>query len=452
MILLLGSAFAWNHIGQMWSPDEMPITWYMTDYVEGSLPAEPSPETGLLYQEEASIIMFCNWHWTDYCDSVVSPTAWGFDHPETADCADITYEYLGISPGNEGQSSNGITKFYWDDPSGELGTGINAVTYPRSKSEVVKTQNGRTYYKMYDADIVFNRDINWSPDADIETSCAGEMSVEATGTHEVGHLLGMAHSCEQGEPCNADDLLKATMYWSGGQCETSRSAINEDDIEGINALYGPNVEWTYTGERFGAVPLEICFELLSDEETLDQITSVEWRFGDGETSPADAPCHTYNSQGQFNLTLTVQGEGESCGGWQSKSNSRAFALVCDAPAPEFQVEHFDGLIYQLVNITDVSTYGCVDGVLWEIYEGSSDSGTPVLTVGAWSPKVDFSDLGEGTYTVVLTAQGPASEGEQAKATVEVVDAKGAFRGCGTTGAAGLGAALFMMGAIRRRRA
>ncbi len=451
MTLLLGTAFAWNHLGQMWAPDEMPIEWYMTDYVEGSLPAEPSSETGLLYQEEASVIMFCNWHWTDYCDEILSPTYWRFDTPDTAECSDISYSYEGIAPGNEGQTTNGIVKFYWDDPSGELGTGVNAVTYPRSQNEVVKTQNGQTYYKTYDADIVFNRDINWSPDADIEISCAGERSVEATGTHEVGHLLGLGHSCEQGEPCNSDDLLKATMYWSGGECDTARSAVGEDDIEGLNALYGPFVEWTHTGDRFGAVPLEICFEIITDEATLEQITDIQWHFGDGITSDELNPCHTYESQGQFNVTLTVSGEGENCGGWDSKDISRAFALVCDAPTPSFEVAHYDGLIYQVVNTTDVSTYGCVDGILWEVYEGGSASGEPIQVIGAWSPKIDFADFGEGTYTIVLTAQGPASDGEQATGTVDIVDAKGDFRGCGTTGAAGLGAALLMMGALRRRR-
>ena len=452
MMLLLGTAFAWNHIGQMWDPDTMPIEWYMTDYVEGSLPAEPSPESNLLYQEEVSIISFCNWRWTDYCDEVLSPTYWGFNRPQDAECADISFEYMGVSPGNEGQNTNGIVKWYWDDPVGELGAGVNAVTYPRSQSNVVKTQNGQTYYRMYDADIVFNRDINWSPDADIDQSCAGERSVEATATHETGHLLGMAHSCEQGEPCNATDFLIATMYWSGGECETGRSDIGADDIQGINALYGPFVGWTYTGERSGPVPLEVCFEILADDTTTDQITEIEWRFGDGNTSDELNPCHTYETQGQFNVTLTVSGEGDSCGGWNSQDISRAFALVCDAPTPSFDVVHFDGLVYQAVNTTDVSTYGCVDGILWEVYEGGSASGEPIATIGAWSPKIDFSDFGEGTYTVVLTAQGPASDGEQATATIDVVDARGAFRGCGTTGAAGLGAALFMMGAIRRRRA
>src|SRR5687767_10758920 len=65
MILLLGatSAFAWTHTTFVWNREDLPRTWYMSDYVEDSLPQEAIyGATGdLLYQEEAIVRSFDAW-------------------------------------------------------------------------------------------------------------------------------------------------------------------------------------------------------------------------------------------------------------------------------------------------------------------------------------------------------------------------------------------------------
>lgn len=449
LLLAAGPAHAFNHTEKIWAPDQLPLVFYMTDYLEDSLPQTPSDETGRTYQEDIIIKSFCNWHWTDYCSANV-PADWGSNPGAT--CAEIDYDYAGILPGNEGNTVDGVTKFYWDDPDDAEGTGVLGVTYTRSGNELVKELAGKYYYRVTDSDIVFNNDVDWATTQELEAgSCGGAYSIEEVATHEIGHMLGMDHSCEQDDVCTNDAYKTATMYWEGGACSTAQATINSDDIEGITALYGPYVSFTTEDDRFGPAPLEMCFSLEADDTTRAQITDVTWNFGDGESSTDLEPCHTYQDQGQFTITTDFAGVSDTCGDWSYRHSELAFVLVCGLPQPDFEIEHIDGLLYQIVNDTNVSTYGCIDGMNIKVYEGGSASGDPLFDIGAWSPKIEFP--AEGTYTIVLTAQGPASDdGVQAQRTVDIVDKRGEGRGCSTgAGGGGLAAIALALGALVRRR-
>ena len=458
---MTGDAHAYNHIGVMWTTDQLPIVFYVSEYMEDSLPTDVNPETGFTFQEEVQIKNLCNWRWTDYCESLAPGGAGGIDQRfivhEDAACADIRFEYGGAPPGGETQNNpeDEWTNVYFDDPKDEMGAGTNAHMVYRSTVELVKNINGIRIHEIKGGDVVYNDNIDWSPDWEIEDGCQGdERSMEATGTHEFGHLLGMGHSCEQGELCIDTDDLEATMYWTGGSCDTSRSSINEDDRQGIQALYGPSVGWDIAEDqvRFGAAPLEACFEVTAEDEVLDEVSSVDWDFGDGNGSDELEPCHTYTTEGQFTVTLDATGLSDTCGEWTSTSRQRALFLVCDTPRPQAEATHYDGLVYLLVNQTDVGTYGCVDGIRWDIYKGGSASGEPVGSVEAWSPKFEFPS--EGDYTIVLTAQGPAGEDTfEFKHTAEDKVGEGK-RGCSSsaTPAALSGGllALFGLAFLRRR--
>ena len=465
LLLVSGDAQAFNHTGWAWNK-QLPIVFYVTDYLEDSLPQTPNPETGWTYQEEVMVKGFCNWHWGATCETLAPGADGGLDSRfvvhEAAACADIPFEYLGVQAGNEGEIEDWAPpKFFFDDPKDIIDVGTNAVTYTRKGDETVNTVLGLTITEVKSSYIVFNDNIDWSPDWEIADGCQGdERSVESTGTHEIGHLLGMAHSCEQGELCVDSDYLEATMFWSGPSCNTDRSAINSDDVAGIQALYGPYLSWTTTEDtvRYGPKPLEACVEAVYevDDETgesvMDTVTGIEWDFGDGTArETGETTCHTYESEGQYTVTMYAEGIDPDCGDWTVSEKKRAEFLVCELPRPGFEVHHYDGLVYQLVNQTEVTTYGCVDGIKWDVYKGGA-SGEPIQSLEAWSPKIEFP--AEGDYTVVLTAQGPAGE-EVHEAKVSAEDAKGDVTGrscaSGGGGAAGFGAALMAFALVFRRR-
>lgn len=78
---------------------------------------------------------------------------------------------------------------------------------------------------IYDADIVTNYNgFNW---ASAGESCSNEIYVEAVMVHEVGHLLGLAHTNVSG----------ATMFPSVAYCNNGPSTTEADDEAGVNFLY-----------------------------------------------------------------------------------------------------------------------------------------------------------------------------------------------------------------------
>jgi len=442
MILLAAAAtattaHAYNLMGYMWDPEEFPIEFWVTDYLEDSLPQTVDAETGLYYQEEVMIKSFANW----------------LDAP----CAVIDYEYRGLHPGNGGSANDGINKIFFDDPGDDLGSGINAVMQAkgRTTATVVKNIGGELIFKFTDSDITFNDNIDWATTEDIDAGrCNGEGSVESTGTHEVGHLLGLDHSCEEGEICVDEAFRSATMYWTGGRCDTSRASINSDDIAGITALYGPfaGFEIDVDTPSFGPTPLGIQFNLVTDEV----VTGAEWTFGDGSEGSSELePFHEYETQGQFTPSVIFSGESDQCGTWTFESSQLAAVLACEIPAPIFSLQQTDTagyvdlddeiIAYQVVNQTDVSTYGCIDTVSFQIERNGEPYGDPI---GAWSPVLVFPEAGD--YTVRMVAGGPAG---RAEATLAVTAE--AMGGCAATGAAPVGGIaglmLALVAGVRRRQ-
>ncbi len=436
-VLLSSGAQAYELMGYAWSAADFPLQWYMTDYEEDSL--ENATTYGYAsaqeYQEAMISSAFGNWY--------------------AAECAEISDEFAGIDPGNEGYTNDGINKFYFDDPTGTLGAGVLAAVLPRVTAEYLREQDGIYLYRFGDTDVTYNDDVNWGITEELEEACTGEaFGIEHVTTHEIGHVFGMAHSCEEDEACADESLRYATMYWNASACELEKNEINSDDVQGINALYGPYATFSTDDERFGGVPLEICFDLEASENA--NVTSVEWQFGDGNTSTETDPCHTYNDQGQFTVVVTINGTAESCGDWSFDYNQRAYIVACELPGPGlnpetgelygglFTFEHVEGLQYQLVNRTDTSTYGCLDTILWQVYQGD----TVIDEISAWSPKIELPE--EGEYRVLLNVGGPGGM-SAAELTIDTADYKAG--GCNVApvglGLMGLLASLGI--AVTRRR-
>ncbi|MBA2321174.1 MAG: PKD domain-containing protein [Deltaproteobacteria bacterium] len=249
------------------------------------------------------------------------------------------------------------------------------------------------------------------------------------------------------------------MYWASEACTTHGDDLNADDIEGITALYGPSASFVCSHElsdelATGNVPFELKCSVVSDY--LDEITSVEWRWGDGAVSEGNSASHVYESAGNYTVEVVVEGDRESCGddGWTNTFRKVGFVRACAEPVPEFRIEHVDGLKYSMLNETDVSVYGCYSNIEWQVFSGSDVSGEPIqtLTYNGWDPNITFPD--DGMYTVVLNIGGPAGTGA-ASLTFEADNHRGqGYAGCHTATGTG-GAALAMLAGLAglaRRRA
>jgi uncharacterized protein (TIGR03382 family) len=446
VLLLVSGAFAWEHTGWYWPSDQFPIGWYFDgEPLEDSLPLDTDVQRAIMQSA------WDNW-------------------PEAAPCAGLSNEWLGDIDVESRDGDDLRTTFHWEDELDEQDAGTLAVTYTTTNGRGTKTANGRVYFEVRDSDIVFNDNVDFGTTEDISSGvCNGESPVESVATHEIGHLHGLAHSCEDGDPCSDQDLLEATMYWTATPCDLSGNDPNVDDITSINAIYGVYGSFEATTPRSGAAPFDVTFQVTSDAE----VASVSWEFGDGspveESVPptADTITHTYDHSGSFSVAADIVLNDPICGTTTYPQTEIGYVLACTAPVPEkgadgfFQIEPTAGLRWQVINRTDMGTYGCVDTIQWEIYEGSKVDPAKMVDfngdgkgdpIGAFAPIIQFPS--EGTYTVLMNVGGPGglSAGSLTIDVVELGDGSSAT-GCGTSAPiSAAAAALAGLVAVRRRRA
>ncbi|MEZ5591645.1 MAG: PKD domain-containing protein [Gammaproteobacteria bacterium] len=156
----------------------------------------------------------------------------------------------------------------------------------------------------------------------------------------------------------------------------------------------------------GTLPLVVNFTNAS----LGDIDSYSWDFGDGSTSAAEAPNHTYNAAGNYTVSLTVTGPGGS----DSKIiDGLITVLPQPSPPPEadFSATPINGTAPLMVNFTDTST-GSITDWSWDFGDGSSGSGQNAIK----------SYTKPGTYTVRLNITGPNGNDSISKTNLITVQA------------------------------
>jgi PKD repeat protein len=137
----------------------------------------------------------------------------------------------------------------------------------------------------------------------------------------------------------------------------------------------------------GVVPLTVAFSDLSG----GNVTSWSWTFGDGGTSTAQNPGHTYVAVGTYTVSLTVSGPGGS------DARTRVDYVTVSDPTPvaAFTGSPTSGTAPLTVAFTDAST-GTLTSWSWSFGDGG--------TSAAQSPSHTYAAA--GTYTVALTVSGP----------------------------------------------
>ena len=182
------------------------------------------------------------------------------------------------------------------------------------------------------------------------------------------------------------------VYGPGGENVKTRQAL----IQVQSAVPAPVAIFSAHPTN-GQIPLTVHFS----DQSNGQVTAWQWNFGDGNTSSNRNPVHTYGAPGNYNITLTVSGPGGSNSKTLNKLISASAAPK--KPTPDFTASPTRGTVPLNVQFTDHSA-GHITQWRWDFGDGH--------TSNIQHPQHVYQVM--GSYTVSLTADGPAGSATETK--------------------------------------
>jgi PKD repeat protein len=170
----------------------------------------------------------------------------------------------------------------------------------------------------------------------------------------------------------------------------------------------------------GNAPLTVQFF----DESTGGATSWSWDFGDGGTSMAKNPSHSYVTSGTYTVLLTATG----AGGPNTKTRLNYITVGTPPPAPtaEFSASRTTGNAPLTVQFFEESTGGATSWS-WDFGDGGTSMAKNTL----------HSYVTSGIYTVSLTVTGPGGSNTVTKVDYITVTLLAGFSASPTTGTAPL---------------
>ncbi|HSF43282.1 MAG TPA: fibronectin type III domain-containing protein [Thermoanaerobaculia bacterium] len=162
------------------------------------------------------------------------------DEPETP----VVYRYAGTTAETGGLSEpDGLNTVLFNDPDDLVPefnctgrSGVLAIGGPWYERSTLPFQ-GRTFHRIAEADIVVNSGLACF----FDTSNNARKAAEELFSHELGHTLGLGHSCgdTNSPPCQAGTLPDEALMRAFIHDDGRGARINEDDRAGLRFLYRP---------------------------------------------------------------------------------------------------------------------------------------------------------------------------------------------------------------------
>jgi hypothetical protein len=217
----------------------------------------------------------------------------------------VNYTYGGTTTAAAGfLAADGVNTILFNDPNNELGSfscggGILAIAGPWFDPGATGLFNGLAFHPVLEADVITNDGLACffaaSPDA-------AAVAEELFG-HELGHTLGIGHSCDENggtEPpsCASNPTLnQALMRWHIHD-DGRGASLNTDDQLAVRALYGPTTLAFFT--------LTPC-RLLDTRAAADLTGGLPLVSGHFLVVPASGKCGIPASARALSLNVTAAG-------------------------------------------------------------------------------------------------------------------------------------------------
>ncbi|MGB1217161.1 MAG: PKD domain-containing protein, partial [Saprospiraceae bacterium] len=119
---------------------------------------------------------------------------------------------------------------------------------------------------------------------------------------------------------------------------------------------------------FEADILEGCADLIvnfTDLSSFSNVQSWSWDFGDGNTSTEQNPTHTFNTPGEYDISLSVV-LADGCQGERTFYN---YIQVGSPPLVAFEADRFDSCIEDPIQFSDTTDDENIDYWLWDFGDG-----------------------------------------------------------------------------------
>ncbi|WP_456442762.1 PKD domain-containing protein [Caldithrix abyssi] len=234
-----------------------------------------------------------------------------------------------------------------------------------------------------------------NPDTDYVASLSGT-SMAAPNAAAVAALIWSKH------PDWSASQVKQRLYDTADPIDdlntTYAGKLGAGRVNAYNAVNDgvtPAPTAAFTADpTSGCAPLSVQF---TDQSSGD-ITSYSWDFGDGATSTAQNPQHTYNNPGTYTVSLTVSGPGGS-----DTETKVDYITVYEPITADFSGTPTSGDAPLSVSFTDQST-GTVTAWSWDFGDGATST--------EQNPTHTYNTA--GTYTVTLTASNSCDSDTQTK--------------------------------------
>jgi len=181
------------------------------------------------------------------------------------------------------------------------------------------------------------------------------------------------------------------QYSTAGYFDVTVVATNANGC--IDTMFIDNYIHTSSGSNitFSAndtVSCNIPFTVNFTNTTVNSQSCI-WSFGDGNTSTANNPSHTYTAGGAYSVTLTVV-DSLGCSNWISKTNY----ININMPAADISADVKKGCIPLTVNFTDISTISPpTTSWHWDFGDGQTSTGQ--------NPTHIYSDTGHYNVSLII---------------------------------------------------